>query len=125
MSDDLRRAYLLGDAHSLHGNLPGFDPELLTSSQENLAEAGLYAFAAMPRAHENRNDQWHHGYANARGPYPNTRPLKHDGTLNLQEKTWSGATYMLAPCPKNTDPQDMKSMVLEHALDAIRTGNGK
>ena len=33
---------------------------------------------------------------------------------------------MLAPCPKTTEPQDVKSiMVLEHTIDAIRTGNGK
>jgi hypothetical protein len=32
---------------------------------------------------------------------------------------------LLAPCPKTTDPQDVKSLVLEHAIESIRAGNGK
>ena len=119
MSDDLRRAYLLGDSHSLYGNLPGIEPE---SPVEN---ATTYAFAAMPRPFENRTDQWQASHAGGRASYATARPMKMDGTLNLQEKTWSGATYVLAPCPKTTEPQDVKSMVLEHAIESIRTGNGK
>ncbi|KAI2508401.1 hypothetical protein MHU86_6075 [Fragilaria crotonensis] len=119
MSDDLRRAYLLGESHSLYGNLPG------TEHASPAANATTYAFAAMPRPFENRNDQWQTSHAGGRPAYATARPLKPDGTLNLQEKTWSGATYVLAPCPKTTDPQDVKSMVLEHAIESIRTGNGK
>ena len=98
MSDDLRRAYLLGESHSLYGNLPGTEH---ASPAEN---ATTYAFAAMPRPFENRNDQWPTSQAGGRPAYATARPLKPDGTLNLQEKTWSGATYVLAPCPKTTDP---------------------
>jgi hypothetical protein len=119
MSDDLRRAYLLGAGHSLYGNLPGTNPEASTQNQNT----GL-AFAAMPRNFE-QNDPFHHGRAGGRTPYMSNRPLKADGGLNLQEKTWSGATYMLAPCPATTDPQDVKSLVLEHAIESIRSGNGK
>ena len=119
MSDDLRRAYLLGDGHSLYGNLPGTNPEPSTHD----GQLG-HVFAAMPRPFKN-NDQNPHGRPGGRPPYMSNRPLKMDGGLNLQEKTWSGATYMLAPCPKLTDPQDVKSMVLEHAIDSIRSGNGK
>ena len=127
MSDDLRRAYLLGDGHSLYGNLPGTNPESSNHNgyaPSNQNEQTGYAFAAMPRPFE-QNDPFHHGRAGGRTPYMSNRPLKMDGGLNLQEKTWSGASYMLAPCPKPTDPQDVKSMVLEHAIESIRSGNGK
>ena len=120
MTDDLRRAYLLGDGHSLYGNLPGTDP-VSTGETANT----IHAFAAMPRPFEQNNDPWHHGKTAGRPPYMSTRSLKADGGLNLQEKTWSGATYMLAPCPRSTDSQDVKSLVLEHAIESIRSGNGK
>jgi hypothetical protein len=120
MSDDLRRAYLLGDGHSLYGNLPGTYPDFLHETANP-----VYAFAAMPRPFELNNDPGYHGRAGGRPPYATLRPLKADGGLNLQEKTWSGATYMLAPCPKTTDPQDVRSIVLEHAIESIRSGNGK
>ena len=120
MSDDLRRAYLLGDGHSLYGNLPGENPELLHSSDATFG----HAFAAIPRPFE-QNDSWNHGRPGARPPFMSNRPVKPDGGLNLQEKTWSGATYMLAPCPRITDSQDVKSLVLEHAIESIRSGNGK
>jgi hypothetical protein len=122
MSEDLRRAYLLGDGHSLYGNLPGSYPDDPTQNQNS-----GYAFAAMPRAYD-QNDPYHHGRAGGRPPFNlfyKNQPLKHDGGLNLQEKTWSGATYMLAPCPKSTDTQDTKSLVLSHAIETIRAGNGK
>jgi hypothetical protein len=64
MSDDLRRAYLLGDGHSLYGNLPGDNP---ASSIENATPA--YAFAAMPRSFENQNDPWYHGRTGGRPSY--------------------------------------------------------
>ena len=121
MSDDLRRAYLLG-GHSLYGNLPGSYSESPTAENQNFA----HVFAAMPRPFEH-NDPNSHGRPGGRPPYMTYRnqPLKADGSLNLQEKTWSGATYMLAPCPKATDNQDVKSLVLEHAIESIRSGNGR
>ena len=83
-----------------------------------------YAFAAMPRPFENQNDPWQSSRTGTRSPYgAKGSTLKPDGSLNLQEKTWSGETYMLAPCPKTTDPQDVKSMALEHAIESIRTNN--
>ena len=86
MSDDLRRAYLLGDSRSLHGNLPG------TELESPIVESTtIHAFAAMPRPFENRNDHWQGGPASGR-TYTTARPTKPDGTLNLQEKTWNGAT---------------------------------
>ena len=110
----------LGADHSLYGNLPGPNPEPPNQNQN----AG-HAFAAMPQPFE-QNDPFHHGRAGGRTPYMSSRPLKTDGGLNLQEKTWSGATYMLAPaCSSTTDPQDVKSLVLEHAIESIRSGNGK
>ena len=65
MSDDQRRAYLLGDSPTLHGNLPGLDT---ASPVDHLGQtAPSYAFAAMPRPYKNRNDPpWQQPLAGAR-----------------------------------------------------------
>ena len=131
MSDDLRRVYLSGYAPSLYGNLPGDDPDHLDGRNatfpglQDTQNAQTHAFAAMPRPYDQHNDQWNTPRDFNRAPNYSNRSLKYDGTLNLQNKDWSGTTYMLAPCPRQTDSKDTKSMVLEHAIESIRTTGGK
>jgi hypothetical protein len=107
MSDDLRRAYLIGGPHSLYGNLPGDNPDISEQTPTSYGSAAgthatSYAFAAVPRPFEYHHDHWNSQRDSNRYSY-NTQPLKQDGSLNLQHKDWSGTTYMLAPCPKPTD----------------------
>lgn len=47
------------------------------------------------------------------------------GRLNLRLKECCGATYMMTPCPDPTDTHEIKSMVLEKAMENIRSGTGK
>ena len=127
MSDDLRRLYLMGSSHSLYGNLPGDE---LESQNDNRAtynsgfgteQATAHTFAAIPRPYERPQDYWHGPRDYARPPYVNrAASLKPDGTLNLQNKDWSGTTYMLAPCPPSTARREVKAMVLDHAVEHIR-----
>ena len=134
MSEDLRWVYLLtGYSLSLHGNLPGDNPDHLNERDATFngdqstqhQSAMTHVFAAVHRPHEYQNDHWNPSRDFNRPPNYANRPLKSDGTLNLQNKDWSGTTYMLAPCPRQTDPKDVKSMVLEHAIESIRTTGGK
>ena len=113
----------------LYGNLPGDNPDISearTSTPYGIAtnpnDTTAYAFAAVPQYH---TDPWSATRDQNRYVPQSIRPLKPDGSLNLHNKDWSGTTYMLAPCPKPTDTKDIKSMVLEHAIEAIRTTSAK
>ena len=79
MSDDLRRAYLMGDAHSLYGNLPGDNPDLSETRNPNAHDASetrphdmtAFAFAAVPQYH---NDPWSTARDQGRYVPHSTRP---------------------------------------------------
>ena len=116
MSDHLRRAYLTDSPLTLHGNLPHDDnPDPVTM-----------AFAAIPNR-DPRHDRQNQYLTNhdSRYLYNQNRPLRPDGTLNLRSKEWSGTSYMLAPCPNPSDSHETKSLVLENAIETIRSGTGK
>jgi hypothetical protein len=112
MSDHLRRAYLAGDDPKLHGNLATYTPAVV--------------FNATFRPTSNPTNRNNHAYFPPRDASKfYNRPLRLDGRLNLKPTEWSGTPYMLAPCPRATDPVDIKSMVLEHAFERKRNGTGK
>lgn len=121
MSDHLRRAYLAEDDITLHGNLPG------DFGHDDLHGPARVYTAVLTRDAPHRGDRPDRYYPPSNDTRQNhmAQPLRPDGRLNLRPKEWSGATYMLAPCPHATASHEIKSLVLENAIENIRSGTGK